>query len=106
MTKDELIKARDAFERILKNAFYGIDSGDHEIMNPENYQKEMSRCCDDRQSVLNALDAQIKACDVPKIEGLGEALDKEVLFNSMDQDVMNTIYKAARAYYKLMEDKQ
>lgn len=58
--------ALDAFERILKDAFYGINSGDHEIMNPENYEKEMSRCCGDRQTVLNALQTQAELVELLK----------------------------------------
>jgi hypothetical protein len=57
MTKDELIKAREWMYA-------------HTALN--------DRACLARYTIMQALDAQIKACDVPKIEGLGEAL-KNVL---------------------------
>ena len=41
MNKTE--ELREALKRIEGNACYGIGSGDHEIMNPANYNKEMTQ---------------------------------------------------------------
>lgn len=55
------------------------------------------------QPITKALDAQIKACDVPKIEGLSEAL-KDFDDNGsalMDYENTDVLAEAARAYHKL-----
>ena len=52
MNSDLLNKALD---RLRSDAVYGINSGDHEIMNPDNYQKEMQQHFDDVQLIQQAL---------------------------------------------------
>ena len=57
-----------------------------------------------RDTILHALDAQIKACDVPKIEGLEDAiLSAEELMRLMPfpQTWLHILLPAARAYHKM-----
>lgn len=51
-TKDAL----EALDRLRSDAVYGINSGDHEIMNPDNYQKEMQQHFDDVELIKQALE--------------------------------------------------
>lgn len=58
-------------------------------------------------AMLKAIDAQIKACDVPKIDGLGKAIDTINQEGSLDGlhraycDDVWTLLEAATAYHKL-----
>jgi hypothetical protein len=87
MTKDELIKARDSLDEI------GEAGSIYEVYGGSKYLRQ-------------ALDAQIKACDVPKIEGLGEAIhDLELLFEDIPLtpygfELYEPVLQAARAYHK------
>jgi hypothetical protein len=100
-TKDELIKARDW----MLSAFSCEKNRPHDIT-----------------TIIKALDAQIKACDVPKIEGLDyelkmvekykaeyDRLSKECektgagfAIDSTYLDIPKAILEAARAYHKQM----
>lgn len=82
-TKDELIKARE----ILDNSQKYHDGSFYIAI----------------RTAIEALGAQIKACDAPKIEGLGEAL-KDFDENGsalMDYENTDVLAEAARAYHKL-----
>ena len=72
-SKDKLIKAQEAFERIRQDANHGISCDDHDIMNPENYKKEMRQHGKDVKLVRETLATEIKACD-----SLGEGFYKIV----------------------------
>jgi spore maturation protein CgeB len=48
-------KAIEAFKRICDNAMYGIESDDHELMNPENFKKDIGQHVIDRATVEEAL---------------------------------------------------
>ena len=61
MTKDELIKRANKYTRRGATIEIGRDT--------------IVDMIDIMDGLVQALDAQIKACDVPKIEGLGEALE-------------------------------
>ena len=88
MTKDELIKARKDVNYILAYR-----------TNP--YVQGMIG--ESLHNIRDILDAQIKACDVPKIEGLGEALRDYDNNGSALMDYENTdvLAEAAIAYHKL-----
>jgi len=44
----------EALERLIKDACYGISSGDHEIMNPDNYKKEIEQHESDVKTIRGA----------------------------------------------------
>jgi hypothetical protein len=81
-TKDELIKVREW----MLSAFSCEKNRPHDVT-----------------TIIQALDAQIKACDVPKIEGLDEALRDYDTNGSALMDYENTdvLAEAARAYHKI-----
>ena len=87
LPKDELIKAREFLLDLRTNAHH---KGIHD---KQRYL----------EAGMQALDAQIKACDVPKIEGLGEALRDYDNNGSALMDYENTdvLAEAAIAYHKL-----
>jgi len=45
----------DALNRLIENAAYGIRTNDHELMNPENYKKEMHQHETDVKTIRSAL---------------------------------------------------
>lgn len=57
-----------AFERIADDASYGIRSDDHEIMNPENYKKQMKQHYEDVELVKRLIDS--KASQFKMIDGM------------------------------------
>jgi hypothetical protein len=104
MTKDELIKAREDFERDCR---FIDEIGGFSSLVRNDFLPNKSR-----DVILKALDAQIKACDVPKIEGLGEALTPEAVADvhktcchpdSSEKRCKNlsTVIEAARAFHKI-----
>jgi ABC-type multidrug transport system fused ATPase/permease subunit len=60
-------EAIEAFKRICDNAMYGIESNDHELMNPENYKKELDEHVADRETVEEALTTE-QAVDVEELK--------------------------------------
>ncbi len=105
MTKDELIKARDRVNHFL------MECGSAAQYYLENDNKVLYDGCLDMRDIYNtilqALDAQIKACDVPNNKKLEKAIwycrddwqckdGLEALYEQMD-----IIISDARAYHKL-----
>ena len=91
MKKDELIKAHEALARISQSL---ASDGNITATNVE-----------DLEIIRQALDAQIKACDVPKIEGLGEAVtNANFTYRKTGRVSCEDLVKlsqAARAFHKI-----
>ncbi|MEN6386416.1 MAG: hypothetical protein ABFD79_14655 [Phycisphaerales bacterium] len=103
MTKDELIKARDEVLQWLESQEESLRYYD-EVKDQKSYalvldKREVNR------TLLKALDAQIKAFDVPKIEGLGEAVtNANFTYRKTGRVSCEDLVKlsqAARAYHKI-----
>jgi hypothetical protein len=101
-SKEALIKAQDALDTLSDWALHG-----------HIYNSVLNECQEAIEKVidaqLSALEAKpmIKACDVPKIEGLGEAIhDLELLFEDIPltpygYELYEPVLQAARAYHKI-----
>jgi hypothetical protein len=103
MTKDELIKARAKLVAWSENA-----EGTMEDILSEGEDYQLDVLIDDLAAlttIIKALDAQIKACDVPKLEGFGHTLkDTRIVENEircMSNYEAKQVLEAARAYHKM-----
>jgi hypothetical protein len=103
MKKDELIKAREEVLQWLESQEESLRYYD-EVKDQKSYvlvldKREVNR------TLLKALDAQIKACDVPKLEGFGHTLkDTRIVENEircMSNYEAKQVLEAAREYHKM-----
>lgn len=58
MTK-KIDKLYEALERLANHASYGISSDDHEIMNRENYKKQMKQLSKDVNLICKFIEEKI-----------------------------------------------